>query len=44
MDSAIEGIPEREHVAERFEEFARKLVEATKPAKPKKRPRTARKR
>ena len=40
MDAALEGMNQREHVAERFEDFARKLVEATKPAKSKKRPRS----
>ncbi|HTZ65829.1 MAG TPA: hypothetical protein VMB51_17165 [Solirubrobacteraceae bacterium] len=39
MDSVLQDIHPREHVAERFEDFARKLVEAAKPAKPKKRPR-----
>jgi hypothetical protein len=39
MDAALEGVTPREHVAERFEDFARKLVESTKPAKAKKRAR-----
>ncbi len=40
MDAALQGMNPREHVAERFEDFARKLVETTKPAKSKKRTRS----
>ncbi len=40
MDAALEGMNQRENVAERFEDFARKLVEVTKPAKSKKRTRS----
>ncbi len=40
MDAALEGMSPREHVAERFEDFARKLVETTKPPKAKKRTRS----
>jgi hypothetical protein len=40
MDAALQGMNQREHVAERFEDFARKLVETAKPAKSKKRTRS----
>jgi hypothetical protein len=41
MDHALQGMNPREHVAERFADFARNLVDATKPAKPKKQKRTS---
>jgi hypothetical protein len=41
IDSALQDINPREHVAERFEDFARKLVEAAKPTKSKKRSRAS---
>jgi hypothetical protein len=40
MESAAKSMNPREHVAERFEDFARKLVDSARPAKSKKRTRT----
>jgi hypothetical protein len=40
MDAVLQDIHPHEHVAERFEDFARKLVEAAKPPEAKKRTRT----